>query len=153
MPRHRPPREKRRQQPRRGQRSGKEQRQPLTRARALIPGAVENSIKQYHIQPPPAEQKRAPKTPAGHPKQENTRAERRPPAGGTDRKKRAAARGGRESRPAAYVPGRTADRRRPAAAAGALAPCPDHPADGSRTGPKQPKTENFTKSGRKSGGK
>lgn len=33
---------------------------------------------------------------------------------------------------------------------GAPAPCPDHPADGSRTGPKQPKTENFTKSGRKS---
>lgn len=110
------PREKRRQQPRRGQRSGKEQRQPLTRARALIPGAVENSIKQYHIQPPPAEQKRAPKTPAGHPKQENTRAERRPPAGDNDREKRAAARGGKESRPAAYVPGRTAGRRRPAAA-------------------------------------
>lgn len=111
------PKEKRRQQPHRGQRSGKEQRQPLTRARALIPGAVENSIKQYHIQPPPAEQKRAPKTPAGHPKQENTSAERRPPAGSTDRKKRAAARGGKRSHPAAHVPGRTADRRRPAAAA------------------------------------
>lgn len=125
------PREKRRQQPRRGQRNGKEQRQPLTRARALIPGAIENSIKQYHIQPPPAEQKRAPKNPAGHPKQENTKAERRPPAGDNDRKKRAAARGGKESLPAAYVPGRTADRRRPTAAAGALAPCPDHPAGGS----------------------
>lgn len=113
------PREKRRQQPRRGQRNGKEQRQPLTRARALIPGAVENSIKQYHIQPPPAEQKRAPKTPAGHPKKENNGEGRRPPAASTDRKKRAAARGGKKSRPAAYVPGRAADRRRPAAAAGA----------------------------------
>lgn len=113
------PKEKRRQQPHRGQRSGKEQRQPLTRARAFIPGAVENSIKQYHIQPPPAEQRRAPKNPAEHPKQENTRAERRPPAGDNDRKKRAAARGGKESHPAAYVPGRTADRRRPAEAAGA----------------------------------
>nr|DAZ54150.1 MAG TPA: hypothetical protein [Caudoviricetes sp.] len=37
------PRLKRRQRPRRGQRSGKEQRQPLTRARALIAGAVENT--------------------------------------------------------------------------------------------------------------
>lgn len=126
------PREKRRQQPHRGQRNGKEQRQPLTRARALIPGAVENSIKQYHIQPPPAEQKRAPKNPAGHPKQENTRAERRPPAGSTDRKKRAAERGGKESRPAAYVPGRTADSRRPPAAAGAPASRVAHPTDGSR---------------------
>nr|DAG00104.1 MAG TPA: hypothetical protein [Siphoviridae sp. ctBeL15] len=89
------------------QRAKKRKRLPPapTRARALIPGAVENSIKQYHIQPPPAEQKPAPKTPAGHPKQENTGAERRPPAGSTDRKKRAAARGGKESRPAAYVPG------------------------------------------------
>ncbi len=52
--------------------------------------------------------------------------------GSTDRKKRAAARGGKRSRPAAYVPGRTADSRRPPAAAGAPAPRADHLEDGSR---------------------
>ena len=121
--------------------------------RAFIPGAVEYSIKQYHIQPPPAEQKRAPKTPARHPKQENTSAERRPPAGSTDRKKRAAARGGKESRPAAYVPGRTAGRRRPAAAAvpglHALT-IRQTAADADRGQPKSAKTKNFTKSSGKS---
>ena len=123
-------------------------------ARAFIPGAVEYSINQYHIQPPPAEQKRAPKTPAGHPKQENTRAERRPPAGDNDRKKRAAARGGQESRPAAYVPGLTADRRQPAAAAipGLHAVTIRQTAAGADRGqPKPAKTKNFTKSEGKSG--
>lgn len=147
------PKEKRRQQPRRGQRSGKEQRQPLTRAHAFIPGAVENSIKQYHIQPPPAGQNQGQNLRAEQPKRGRSRTERRPPAGDNDREKRAAARGGKESRPAAYVPGLTADRRQPAAAAtpGLHAVTIRQTAAGADRGqPKPAKTENFTKSGSKS---
>lgn len=152
MPRHRPPKKNAVSSPTEGKEAGKSSGSP-SRVRARLFRARLNKEEYTPVYNHTQRSRNEHQKP-----QRDTRSRRTPEKDGdhqpetmTERKEHRRGEGRRVARRPMFRAEQLTDgdrqRRR-----GAPAPCPDHPADGSRTGPKQPKTENFTKSGRKSGG-